>query len=264
MFDGDLNGPLNKTASVFAGIFGQNAVNDAIVNAVVLDASNNPVTLTQAISKHCQHARVFAALRSAVGQSSDAEPALPAGTNQVDQRRRGPVRAGIAGLLERQHRTGAAVQRRAGLRRQAPQRNPLPVHPRPQQPDSADHRAYPRRAGRLHRRRQQRRHQSRQPGPLRISELPAHFARAARPQPRRAAAGDPRLQLLHREFQRPVHLRVARRVPGHRTGNGQRLEPRRDSRGGRRSQPVFARPRARPTSPSRWPTWASTPKTTGS
>ncbi len=50
MFDGDLNGPLTKTASVFAGIFGQNAVNDAIINAVVLDPSNNPVTLKQAIS----------------------------------------------------------------------------------------------------------------------------------------------------------------------------------------------------------------------
>ena len=45
MFDGDLNGPLTKNASVFAGIFGQNAVNDAIINAVMLDASNNPVTL---------------------------------------------------------------------------------------------------------------------------------------------------------------------------------------------------------------------------
>ena len=50
LFDGDLNGPLSKTASVFAGIFGQNAVNDAIINAVVLDAANNPVPLTQAVS----------------------------------------------------------------------------------------------------------------------------------------------------------------------------------------------------------------------
>ena len=50
MFDGDLNGPLTKNASVFAGIFGQNAVNDAVINAVVLDSSNNPVTLTQAVS----------------------------------------------------------------------------------------------------------------------------------------------------------------------------------------------------------------------
>ena len=50
MFDGDLNGPLTKNASIFAGIFGQDAVNDAVINAVVLDSANNPVNFTQAVS----------------------------------------------------------------------------------------------------------------------------------------------------------------------------------------------------------------------
>jgi hypothetical protein len=50
MFDGDLNGPLTKNSSIFAGIFGQDAVNDAVINAVVLDPANNPVNFTQAIS----------------------------------------------------------------------------------------------------------------------------------------------------------------------------------------------------------------------
>ena len=50
MFDGDLNGPLSKNASIFAGIFRQDAVNDAVINAVVLDPSNHPVNFTQAIS----------------------------------------------------------------------------------------------------------------------------------------------------------------------------------------------------------------------
>ena len=50
MFDGDLNGPITKNASIFAGIYGQNSVNDAIINAVVLDASNNSAPFTQAIS----------------------------------------------------------------------------------------------------------------------------------------------------------------------------------------------------------------------
>ena len=50
MFDGDLNGPITKNASVFASMFGQNAVNDAVINAVTLDASNHPMPFTQAIS----------------------------------------------------------------------------------------------------------------------------------------------------------------------------------------------------------------------
>ncbi len=50
LLDGDLNGPLARNASVFAGIFRQDAVNDAVINAVVLDPLNNPVSFTQAIS----------------------------------------------------------------------------------------------------------------------------------------------------------------------------------------------------------------------
>ena len=50
LYDGDVNGPINKWASFFAGIYGQNAVNESIVNAEVLDASLNPVAFTQSIS----------------------------------------------------------------------------------------------------------------------------------------------------------------------------------------------------------------------
>jgi hypothetical protein len=50
LFDTDLTGPISKNASVFAGAFGQFAVNDAVINAVILDPSNNPVPITQAIS----------------------------------------------------------------------------------------------------------------------------------------------------------------------------------------------------------------------
>ncbi len=49
-FDTDLNGPLTKTASVFAGAYGENSVNDAVINAVVLDSAFNPIPITQAIS----------------------------------------------------------------------------------------------------------------------------------------------------------------------------------------------------------------------
>jgi Carboxypeptidase regulatory-like domain len=50
MFDGDLNGPLTKNASIFAGIFRQDAVNDAVINAVILDPANNPINYSQAIA----------------------------------------------------------------------------------------------------------------------------------------------------------------------------------------------------------------------
>jgi hypothetical protein len=49
-YEGDVNGPVSKIASYFASIYGQNAVNDAVVDAVVLDSSLNPTTFTQAIS----------------------------------------------------------------------------------------------------------------------------------------------------------------------------------------------------------------------
>ena len=49
-YDGDLNGPIRKVASYFASIYGQKGVNDAIINAVVLDPSLNPVPFTQAIT----------------------------------------------------------------------------------------------------------------------------------------------------------------------------------------------------------------------
>ncbi|WP_263360165.1 TonB-dependent receptor [Acidicapsa ligni] len=49
-FEGDVNGPINKTASYFASTYYQNAVNDSIVNAFVLDPSLNQTSFTQAIS----------------------------------------------------------------------------------------------------------------------------------------------------------------------------------------------------------------------
>jgi hypothetical protein len=48
--DGNLNGPLSKTASIFVGIYREQAVNDAIINAVVLDSAFNSQTFTQAVS----------------------------------------------------------------------------------------------------------------------------------------------------------------------------------------------------------------------
>jgi hypothetical protein len=50
MYEGDANGPITKTASFFASVFQQNAVNNSIVNAEILDASLNPTSFTQAIS----------------------------------------------------------------------------------------------------------------------------------------------------------------------------------------------------------------------
>jgi hypothetical protein len=48
-FDGDLNGPLSKKTSVFAGAYGLNSVTNAIVDAVVLDSSLNQTAFTQAV-----------------------------------------------------------------------------------------------------------------------------------------------------------------------------------------------------------------------
>jgi hypothetical protein len=49
-YEGDVNGPISKLASYLASIYGQNAVNDSIVNAVILDSSLNQTPFTQAIS----------------------------------------------------------------------------------------------------------------------------------------------------------------------------------------------------------------------
>lgn len=49
-FDSDLNGPISKNASYFMSAYGQNAVNDAIINAEILDGAFNPVAFTQALT----------------------------------------------------------------------------------------------------------------------------------------------------------------------------------------------------------------------
>lgn len=49
-YDGDLNGPINKNASYFASVYNQRGVNDAVVNAIILDPTLNPVAFTQAVS----------------------------------------------------------------------------------------------------------------------------------------------------------------------------------------------------------------------
>ncbi len=50
LFEGDVNGPISKTASYFASVFRQQGQNDSVVNAVVLDGSLNQTPFTQAIS----------------------------------------------------------------------------------------------------------------------------------------------------------------------------------------------------------------------
>ena len=49
-FEGDVNGPITKQSSFFAGGYGQDSVNDSIVNAIILDPAFNQVSFTQAIS----------------------------------------------------------------------------------------------------------------------------------------------------------------------------------------------------------------------
>jgi hypothetical protein len=49
-YEGNLNGPINKNASYFSAIYGGRGQQDSIVNAVILDSSNNPTSFTQAIS----------------------------------------------------------------------------------------------------------------------------------------------------------------------------------------------------------------------
>jgi hypothetical protein len=50
LFEGDVNGPISKTASYFASVFRQQGQNDSVVNAVVLDGLLNQAPFTQAIS----------------------------------------------------------------------------------------------------------------------------------------------------------------------------------------------------------------------
>jgi hypothetical protein len=51
LFDGDLNGPISKKTSFFMGAYGQNSVNQAIVNAVILDPTTlQPESFTQSVS----------------------------------------------------------------------------------------------------------------------------------------------------------------------------------------------------------------------
>jgi hypothetical protein len=49
-YEGDVNGPISKVASYFASIYGQNAVNNSVVDAVTLNSSLNQAAFTQAIS----------------------------------------------------------------------------------------------------------------------------------------------------------------------------------------------------------------------
>lgn len=49
-YNADLNGPINKQSSYLAAVYQQQGVNDAIVNAIVLDQNFNAAPFTQAIS----------------------------------------------------------------------------------------------------------------------------------------------------------------------------------------------------------------------
>ena len=49
-FEGDVNGPLNKSSSYFFDIWRRQAINVSIVNAEILDDSLNPTPFTQAVS----------------------------------------------------------------------------------------------------------------------------------------------------------------------------------------------------------------------
>jgi hypothetical protein len=50
-FEGDLNGPIRKSASYFLSLYGRNAINEAIINAEILDPSYaNQVPFTQVLN----------------------------------------------------------------------------------------------------------------------------------------------------------------------------------------------------------------------
>lgn len=49
-FEGDVNGPVRKSASYFLSLYGRNAINEAIINAEILDSAFNPTAFTQAIN----------------------------------------------------------------------------------------------------------------------------------------------------------------------------------------------------------------------
>ena len=50
-FEGDLNGPVRKSASYFLSLYGRNAINEAIINAEILDPSfSNQIPFTQVVN----------------------------------------------------------------------------------------------------------------------------------------------------------------------------------------------------------------------
>ncbi len=49
-YEGDINGPISKQSSYFANIFGIKAVDNGIVNAIVLNSAFQPVPFTQAVT----------------------------------------------------------------------------------------------------------------------------------------------------------------------------------------------------------------------
>ena len=49
-YEGDINGPINKSSSYFGGVFGQRSQSNLIVNAIILDSALNQTPFTQAVS----------------------------------------------------------------------------------------------------------------------------------------------------------------------------------------------------------------------
>jgi hypothetical protein len=160
-YDGDLNGPIHKVASYFASVYNQRGVNDAIVNAVVLDPNFAPVPFTQAISSPASTLELAPRVDLQWGKVQTLSLRYQLQPDHGHQCRRGTVRTGLAGLQQHQHRAGAAVERLAGLRGKDPERDAFSIHSRPQPAVAAIARADRCRAGRIHGRRQQCRHQPR-------------------------------------------------------------------------------------------------------
>jgi hypothetical protein len=67
-YEGDITGPITKTASYFAGLYNQNAINQSIVNAVVLDSSLNQVPFTQSISSPIRNLNVAPRIDLQIGK----------------------------------------------------------------------------------------------------------------------------------------------------------------------------------------------------
>ena len=158
IFNGNISGPLGKKASFFFTAQQRNIDNVAWWSAQMLDPSNDIVPYNTTVPSPSTRLNISPRVDFQLTPDNTLTVRYQYERNTQNNDGIGQFSLPTVGFQLAQQRTDGADQRHPGHQPDHRERDTLPVHPRQQQPASAQHRSDADRAGRVHRRRQPIRH----------------------------------------------------------------------------------------------------------